>query len=131
MDTLIAELERATEGSRELDAKIAMALYPTLATFRDDPERGTGHWISDKAGPVFALDYTTSLDAALTLVSEGWSLANLYDAVDPKDRPWVGVILRRDEPRYKLPEKVLGAPTYAMALCIAALKARQAMKGTA
>jgi len=117
MKSLIAELEAATEGSRELDDAIWLMA-------------NRQHWFGKgwRYDLEFAANYTTSLDAALTLVPEGWSLANLYDAIDQKDRPWVGAILRRDEPRYSLPEKVLGAPTYALALCIASLKARLVME---
>ena len=120
MKALIAELERATEGSRELDAEIAMFLYPWLATYRNDPERGAGHWISDKDGPVYASNYTTSLDAALTLVPEG---SYIRMTIGRDKKAWVWVECAEDEKvAYAIP---------ALALCIAALRTRQAMKDAA
>lgn len=49
MDDLIAKLESATEGSRDLDALISVAV----------------------PGADFSFDYTASIDAALTLLPEG------------------------------------------------------------
>lgn len=34
-------------------------------------------------------------------IPEGWTLAYLWESVTPKDRPWWGCSLRRDEP-YKV-----------------------------
>ena len=70
---LIAKLEAAPEGSRELDAKIAIALWPDLLECRSDPELGEGHWIHPRFGKTYASPYTTSLDAALTLIDETWA----------------------------------------------------------
>src|SRR5882672_9817280 len=78
MDALLARLESANEGSRELDVAIE------IATQRCDP---TGYLLGDELhwnephefGSTVAYEplcqplphYTTSLDAALTLVPEG------------------------------------------------------------
>lgn len=67
---LIARLEEATEGSRELDAEIALTVFPALMECRSDPEQGEGHWIHPRYGKTYALDYTTSIDAAATLYPE-------------------------------------------------------------
>ncbi|MCH7728024.1 MAG: hypothetical protein IH991_16335, partial [Planctomycetes bacterium] len=56
MDSLIAELEAATEGSRWLDCDIARLVGVGAALY------------SDNSGVSIAPDYTASLDAALTLV---------------------------------------------------------------
>ena len=66
MDNLIAELERATEGSRELDAKIFRAIGHCPKDFSPWPFVEGSHW--DEEIPHFS----TSLDAALTLVKEGY-----------------------------------------------------------
>lgn len=64
MDDLIAKLEAATEGSRELDAEIENILAggsdADLAYILEDIERTTR-----------PPHYTTSLDAAATLIPEG------------------------------------------------------------
>lgn len=62
LDALIARLE-AAEGSRELDAQIAALCAPT-----DDPRMA-----SFENGRDYPDRYTTSLDAALTLVPDGMS----------------------------------------------------------
>lgn len=66
---LIERVEAASEGSRELDDEIAFAVsamgqkVPCGHTFN----RITGH----KSG-IAARHYTTSIDAAMTLLPEGW-----------------------------------------------------------
>ena len=100
--TLIEKLEGATEGSRELDAEIHVAV----------------------GGTEFTVPYyTTSIDAALTLVPEGRARRTIYLPCGfwPY-RVWV----YRDAHRPL--EQDSGAPvlgrTEALALCIAALRAR-------
>lgn len=103
-DALIAELESAAKGSRDLDTAIwKAARCPTL--YNDRPY------------------YSRSLDAALTLVPEGWFIANMFVSPDKTtlyfwcaNNPGLGHKYRS------------GAPTPALALCIAALRARQAME---
>lgn len=126
MTDLIARLESAEEGSRELDE----AIFDHIGR-----KHGTG-----LAGYTSAPFYTTSLDAALLLVPEGltWT-ATGYDP----DGGW------SDSVDYRLPYAVLAGPmeelpgdhmsppephrdswearatTPALALCAAWLKARQ------
>ena len=79
------------------------------------------------------LPYTTSLDAARTLVPEGWitTIDHYCLADNPKENIWrawlrklQGNLVEEDDPIYLI--KMFGsAPTPALALCIAALKARQ------
>ena len=97
-EELIAALERAEGPSRELDAHI---------------------WKSDGCRVAPVPRYTSSLDAALTLVPEGeaWLVgwddenhANVFVLPSPTSRP-TGYHAQ-------------GAATPAIALCIAALKAR-------
>lgn len=103
MTDMIERVEAVTRGSRVLDYDIESV-------------------VSGQDFPADCPPYTTSLDAALTLVPEGWSVGNLWEAVSPKDRPWWGLELRKDAP-YRC-QKVLGARSAALAFCIAALKAR-------
>ncbi len=113
---LVADLEAAPEGSRELDAKIALILYPLLASYSNDRERGAGHWISAEHGPVFALHYSTDLTDAVSWVPEGakWKVGGGGDEVF-----WA----HAGGPR------IYEGPTPAMALCIANAKAHQSMAG--
>ena len=124
-DELIAALEKATGPSRELDAELHAARFPEL---RSAPwvSRG-GVWVdtsSEDPNMAFPAQYTASIDAALSLVPEGWrwsldwtqrlpyqdcGRADLYapgNGIKPAD---VGDVY---------------AATPAIALCIAALKAR-------
>ncbi len=124
IDTLLQELEGAEEGSRDLGYAVSLAT-------------GWKH-VESAFGPVLHLEKcsgqakdcncvwrnpTLSVDAALSLVPEGWSIAGLWEAVNPKDRPWWGVNLRRDDPYKVLTAQ--GSPAPALALCIAAIKARR------
>jgi hypothetical protein len=121
MTNLIARLEVATEGNRELDAEIWLhctqrgaefvQLYgykPSLVLSSDRMAGGLPH-------------FTTSLDAARTLVPEGkeWSLSHFQ-----KPRRYYEACI--GNPVASNFEIVVEAPTAELALCIASLKARQA-----
>lgn len=113
---LIKRLEAATGPDLELDAEIAMSAG--LAERRNDfvyvmhPVEGSTHdlWLN--------VPYTASIDAALTLVPEGW---RIWQMVRPASgEPWtvqavpaVGGWAKEGDHR-ELP----------IALCIAALRAR-------
>ena len=112
MDDLIARLETATDGSRELDLAIArevLGLRP-IATIR-------GTQVHNPAQPEGASwdlkPYTTSLDAALTLAPEGYiGLQRFSDG-------WYAQVARHSADfRHEGTQKPA-----ALALCIAALKA--------
>jgi hypothetical protein len=118
MKELIEELEDAMEGSRKLDRTIYWSL--------DFPRTGD----MEKVIP----HYTTSLDDALTLVPKewGWAAAELEKGVP-------SAVTTNMEPQIKPgtlesnPDKIdfrANAATPALALCIATLKARQAMEKT-
>lgn len=133
-DSLIERLAAAQGPSRELDAEIAY--------FAIGEPRGNRYWqwrgMQPKdAANVTIADYwrarapkfTESIDAALTLVPEGWALLRLdqyYDQNNPS-MGW-GAKLRcyeRPETGLIIGERLGGNP--ALALCIAALKARAAL----
>ena len=126
---LIARLEAAAEGSRELDEEIAFATEwrpidwaPSAESFAEHEQKHdyATAWIAHapwhNTWPI--PHYTTSLDAALTLVPEGWQW-DVRCAEFPQSCPtafcWPPGVRsgHADE-----------AATPALAFCIAALKAR-------
>lgn len=120
-DDLIARLEAAEGPQFVLDVEIWKTCHPA-----------DWKWQHGRFNPPA---YTASIDAALTLVPEGWHLAAL-GFIHPDFRQETELDWRADifgpvtwaeddgfpEPQY---EAVGGnAPTPALAICIAALKAR-------
>ena len=95
-ESMIAELEKAKKGRKGLDLKIRRLIQPYDFTY---------------------LSYTTSIDAALTLVPEGWS----YMIEGGLSTQSPSAYLRPpSQPGFD--QGIAGTP--ALALCIAALKAR-------
>lgn len=127
---LIAALEKAVGASRELDRDIALTLDMYPETIRED----LGCYLDDPAmtcggGEVWAPPaFTSSIDAALTLVPDGWRVQVLSEWDNPTLRsrgPWQAILCEAGQgdgmngkPRCD------HAPNPAIALCIAALKAR-------
>ena len=103
LDALIAELETAEGPSNVLDFQIAMAIFPG-----DVPDTTR----------VKNIKFTSSIDAALTLVEEGaeWILNNSTGIEQRFYAVVAGPVVDGTEG--------LGI-TPALALCIAALKARK------
>ena len=112
MTDLITELESAPEESRELDVAIARSLGRN--TYGEDQEVT----LADGNKTLEPIPhYTTSLDAAVTLVPEEW-----HWEITDIGTAWVGTHLTAQ----KVVKFAANAATPALALCIAALKARQA-----
>lgn len=130
--SLIAKLEAATEGSRELDVEIFAEIDGRdlrrdgdvlLARSRKPPhdECVLMRWANGVAHEWQKTPhYTTSLDAALTLVPEGFDIDQIHKRQQPEmgGRMWYATIrgwsvFRSDYQR-----------TLPLALCIAALRAR-------
>src|SRR5690606_489525 len=114
--TLIERIEAATRPDRELDAEIAVAKgWRKLpeANWFTPPNLTVLHHKSDLP------DFTASIDAALTLVPEGWF--TFFVAQDRHSGSWVWHlwggygVTRRSR-----------SPEAALAICAAALKAREA-----
>jgi len=123
---LIAKLEAATAGSRELDEELWVHLQDDPTEYVRFIRKDTGQfhrWQHEETGVfVNAPKYTTSLDAALTLVPEGysWHLSTTSrDVFDAWCMPWMDV----DNP--KLDKPWVPHFTPALAICITALKARE------
>ena len=110
LKSLIAELEQAKKGSRKLDREIQL----NVVGF--DPDQLPKRWpVVGNSDP----RYTTSLDAALTLVPEGlswhvWSLGSGLPSAEVKREG--------EPPHYGLLGSDVREP--ALALCIASLRAR-------
>ena len=107
-DDLIARLEAATGPCRELDAAIAEAIGHTVKYDKDHPRDTTPYYqpVPDYSWQPVPT-YSASIDAALTLVPEGCGFVVMGKAA-------------------KIGRKVATAPTPALAICIAALRARKA-----
>lgn len=125
--TLIEKLEAATEGSRELDAEIALTQGWT---------KNKIWWITPH-GEQVNYDppcWSTSLDAALLLIPEGMASVKLTISQNkPPERQYCHATLEQDadslgrdmenwEP-YEF--EGANAATAPLALCIAALRARE------
>ena len=134
--TVIERLEKAKEGSRELDAEILRAVKPEFADMALHPHAPGWLMGGDHKQPEYAPAYTQSLDAALTLVADDWWPAfACYD----NGRFGAHVWLRGPSNPVASDMKVWGEAhlrpartdgykhaiaLYPLALCIAALKAR-------
>lgn len=129
IEALIADLERAGRGSRDLDADVYEALghlVKRTATINDYGRRGQSwrYWpISPDGSPRWLAmrNLTTSMDDAISLVPEslGWTADH---APGQRPRAYVSGLGNVE---------IAGgeAATPALALCIAALKARARSAG--
>lgn len=125
VNDLIARLEAATEGCAELDADIWRFVKPKdyerfywagrMLSPENSPEEREHNLGRDRAVKA-APSYTTSLDAAFTLVPEGIYVKFQIDRRHNKAWAWVEM----DD------VEAIACATPAIALCIAALKARRA-----
>jgi hypothetical protein len=108
---LAARVEAATEGGLALNKAILLALGYSW--------RGMAYWHSDDkrmwTGPT---TFTTSLDAAASLVPEGWAFC-----VDSNDGGYATVFPRR-ELGYLPTDPYADAATPALALTAACLRAK-------
>ena len=139
MEKLIQDLETATEGSREWDAEVWAAVATNADLDCPDFAKGweprfrasedgkvtlyaknmkTEEWLERSRRP--APDYTTSLDAALTLVPDGLHVL-LHTGQWTRYMGASVQIFATDEEGAEWTR----ANTPALALCVAALKARQ------
>jgi len=109
---LAARCEAATGADRELDAAVRLLLQHNIKVVID--------WMPGYTPPS-TLAYTGSLDAAMTLRPDGWTVGHL---AGPFDRSMGGIgsicILERIEP-YVRAEGTAATP--ALALCAASLRA--------
>lgn len=154
MTDLIKRLEEAQEGSRELDLAIEIHLRPTgdvanaVATHWRGPFDGReGHyWDWWGASQNFCVErrtadgrcpfngsyplphYSTSLDAAMTLVPEGYMVDQIgeWEALPLRAKgPWYAIVRLRAPTTEFSKARADHRPTPALALCIASLKSRE------
>lgn len=112
MSTLLELADRCEreEPSRELDAAIARFLAGNFY-----------EWWKNRPGPA---DFTTSLDAAVTLVPNNADWWEIY-----YERGWVRGPVRAEVKWHRVREETRAfAATPALALCAAALRARASME---
>ena len=112
---LIARLEAATGPDRELDHAIASE----LGSEADFERTADGALLTDGRG--MTKQFTASIDAALTLVPTNHHLVELCSV---REARWYASVAEKYTRTGTGPERVGHAPTPAIALCIAALKAR-------
>lgn len=133
---IIARLEQAPLPDRELDFDIHCGAGFAAGRYRRRDAQGS--WIEysahDADGKAIDLPYyTASLDAAMTLIPEGWAPAiDLYVMSDqPGGNVWRTFV--RNYGRGDISTLIkfhATAPSAALSTCIAALKARAALPTT-
>lgn len=121
MKDLIERLEKATGPSRELDGALFEIATGKSPYFNTVPYRAGG---APQRKMMSVPAYTESIDAALTLVPEGWTVANIGQN---DSKGWWAELRRGFQTSYDRVElsniglRELGP---AIALCSAALRAR-------
>lgn len=136
MQDLIERLQEARKGKRAFDGQITVAVRAMKTsrgtTIPDWVDRNYPEWHSEEDGTVFAtkngfnwqpLHYTTSIDDALTLMPKG----SLWSACDMEHGPFAQVIRPMPDGGFVGGLSGAEAHTPALALCIAALKARHSI----
>ena len=139
--TLLSKLAAAKEGARELDARIAIEIGWRPDWLRDS--KGVFELdLSDKLGPVLRWQaagmrrtkwgpserefprWTESVDAALSLVPEGWTVASIGQNDDKTWHVELREGYRTSYNRVVIAPDNYKAATPALALATAAMKAR-------
>lgn len=103
----------------ELIAALEKADGPTFVM-----DQALADWLWEGSGyptPLIPKPYTSSLDAALTLVPEPWKVDWIQENLD--EPGWQGGVYRRGE-KWPIKRRSGAGCNGAIALCIAALKAR-------
>ena len=129
MNNLIEKLEAATEGSRELDRKVAATIFTATLEPEDAKRRNWRDltWVDSLAHEKgYCLDnllaFTTSLDAALTLVPAGSHVSAQFDTLEEGSDTAASIVLSYGEKRLGGG----GASTPALAVCVAVLRTKTA-----
>jgi hypothetical protein len=122
--TLLALADRCEQAAgpdRELDQDITKLLVPNNATHIYRSRRGWSFFVYDSGKGIEWFEnqpYTVSLDAAVTLVPEGW---RWWVNSSPFGRCW---LVANDQIADKAQSEKCATP--ALALCAAALRAKAA-----
>ena len=123
---LLSRIEGATTGSAALDAEIMTLLFGEPQAVGNDDEPRVLHWWDHGFGRATPLRFTRALDAAMTLVPTvtphtdrtQWHLDASSDGINHASVYCDGVY-------YHSPQR---SPTPALALCLAAIRARFAQE---
>lgn len=127
---LISRLALLTDASRDLDREIELAVYPWLVRL---PKSDDGGWVHPDFGKLRPPSpYTSSIDAAVSLIPDGWRWQVSNRAPHPHTgRAYLsnGELINiggglTPNPKYRGAEVTAATP--AIAICIAALQARDA-----
>jgi len=115
--SLITRLESLTEPSREVDALVHQASQPELADMSTGCAPG---WLTggEHKFLIKVPEYTASIDAALTLVPEGWFVHECGQISPRDDSNWYCILARPSAGISQSNHK-----SFPVALCIASLKA--------
>lgn len=126
MNELIERLEQATGPDRELDVEIVFALYPDIGAYQPHCRGEEPIFWNEPYRKQPCPEFTKSIDAALTLVPEEHAASVEWSPRYP-GCAWIYPPDNVDEISFEGE-----ASNPAIALCIAALKAREALgKGEA
>lgn len=125
---LVDRVEKEAAGSRELDAEIWLTVTPGATREPRTVRSSKGLWpdyVIDETRDaserlIVVPSYTSSIDAAMSLVPEGWGL-KLEHNMGHGTTCTVGHV--GPDKLYDRPEGWSGAATPALALCAAALRA--------
>lgn len=130
LDRLLADVEGARGPDRLLDARVGSLLLPHGARHCLPNEMCPGqvlqHFPRGRMNVWTTPSYTASLDAALALVERvlpGWR--RCLEEVEPGARWWAGVKPPDDTTSGYRGDRFAYAPTPALALCAALLRALQ------
>jgi hypothetical protein len=127
LEETLTRLQEATGPDRGLDHDITLLMFPgRFRTSSGYTNRGAGWCVELENGTDIGMHecarYTASIDAALTLVPEGLAWMTRGSSADDAAHPFgTAYVATPGLDLISYP-----APTAALALCIAALKARQA-----
>jgi hypothetical protein len=124
LEEVITELEAANEGSAELDLMIEKwcgAAPENAVVAVGGPQRWTSGAMTGQ--PCHLPRYTTSIDAALSLVPDGWHLLDADSETFPPEEMWRARVWHQGEIENESHEGESGV--LPIAICIAALKALQ------
>jgi len=121
VESLIKKLDKAHEGSRKLDTDITKMIFPEIAEKRADDLQTSKETFWEMHGiRTRIMDYTTSIDSALTLIPSECKMYALYWASG--GMPAKAIISQSGMGVF-----IGGGYSYstpALAICVAALKAR-------
>jgi hypothetical protein len=116
LTALIARLEAATEGDETLDHDVARAVG-----WREQIDKvdGARYWTNPSGIWSFPPRFTRSVDAAMSLVPEGWGIEDAFKSAGDGSCSWN----LYGEDRF---ERAHHNSSFSLALVIAALKSRAA-----